>query len=43
MKQHDLKLAMAQRATVKATAALAQSTQMILKAYKKGDIHRQDV
>lgn len=36
MKQHNLKLAMAQRAIVKATAALAQSTQMILKDYKKG-------
>ena len=43
MKQHDLKLAIAQRATVKATAALAQSTQTTPKAYKKGDIHRQDV
>ena len=36
MKQHDLKLAMVQRTIVKATAALVQSTQMILKAYKKG-------
>ena len=36
MKQHDLKPAMAQYAIVKATAALAQSTQMLLKAYKKG-------